>query len=141
MKLSFLPGDLHLTRNPNGFFVLTLEGKEILNTKSERAALGKFHSLRMELEKQFPVREPPLVRKAVPTPAPNPDHLVEHRFTKPYAGRISPSALFEIEVALRGYYNTVEASGLSFSSQSQYIDMADRFVRWLRGNFEPGSRV
>lgn len=145
MKLSFLPGDLHLSKNADGCFVLTLEGREILKTKSERAALGKFHSLRMELERKYPIQAPPPVQKiATQQPKPNPEPLtvLEHNFTlNTLNARISPSALFEVEVALRNYYNTVEASALSFNSQAQYIDMADRFVRWLRGNFEPGSRV
>lgn len=54
--------------------------------------------------------------------------------------KVSASALSEIEPALKSYAADVERSDLSFSSQSTYIDMADNFVRWLRGEFEPGSR-
>lgn len=54
--------------------------------------------------------------------------------------RLTPSAMSEIETALKDYYTTVEASDLSQSSQATYIDMANNFVRWLRGEFDPGSR-
>lgn len=58
MNLSFLPADLHLTQTSGGAFVVTLQGREILSTKSRRSALAKFNSLRDELEKKFPAREP-----------------------------------------------------------------------------------
>jgi hypothetical protein len=58
MNLSFLPGDLHLTQNAEGFFILTMAGQKILSTKSEPFALAKFHALRTELENKFPTQEP-----------------------------------------------------------------------------------
>lgn len=58
MKLSFLPGDLHLSRNTSGLFVVTMCGRELVSTKSERAALAKFNAIRAELELKFPMREP-----------------------------------------------------------------------------------
>ncbi len=64
MNLSFLPGDLHLSKNAEGLFVVTMCGGEVLSTKSQRAALAKFNMLRAELEKQFPMREPTLEEKA-----------------------------------------------------------------------------
>jgi len=64
MNLSFVPGDLHLTKNPNGVFVVTLAGEEVLSTNSQRSALAKFSSLKAELEKQFPAREPTAEEKA-----------------------------------------------------------------------------
>lgn len=57
MKLSFLPGDLYLSKNEQGMFVVTMSGREILCTKSQRSALTKFNSLRAELEEKFPARE------------------------------------------------------------------------------------
>jgi len=57
MKLSFLPGDLYLTKNDSGIYVVTLAGQEILSTKSQRSALTKFNALRSELEEQFPARQ------------------------------------------------------------------------------------
>jgi hypothetical protein len=64
MNLSFLPGDLHLSKNAEGTFVVTMSGQEILSTKSQRAALTKFSALRVELEKKFPIREPTAEEKA-----------------------------------------------------------------------------
>lgn len=58
MNLSFLPGDLRLSKSSDGHFVVTMAGHEILNTKSQRSALAKFNSLRAELEKKFPSRQP-----------------------------------------------------------------------------------
>jgi hypothetical protein len=64
MNLSFLPGDLHLSRHPDGHFVITMAGQEILRTKSQRSALSRFNTLRAELEKKFPTREPTAEEKA-----------------------------------------------------------------------------
>jgi hypothetical protein len=64
MNLSFLPGDLRLSKSVGGHFVVTLAGKEILNTKSQRSALAKFNALRAELEKRFPSRQPTAEEKA-----------------------------------------------------------------------------
>ena len=55
--------------------------------------------------------------------------------------RVTEAALSEIETALKGYYTAVKASDLALSSQIEYIDKANNFVRWLRGEFVPGSRV
>lgn len=64
MNLSFLPGDLHLSRMANGLFVVKMADQEILSTKSQRSALAKFNALRAELEKKFPTREPTIEEKA-----------------------------------------------------------------------------
>lgn len=64
MNLSFLPGDLHLSKNRDGVFVVTMCGQEILSTKSQRSAIAKFSTLRAELEKKFPQREPSAEEKA-----------------------------------------------------------------------------
>src|SRR5713226_9169278 len=64
MNLSFLPGDLHLSKNEHGLFVVRMGDQEILCTKSQRTALAKFNSLRAELEKRFPKREPTTEEKA-----------------------------------------------------------------------------
>ena len=63
MNLSFLPGDLHLSKNPAGYFVVTMCGREILSTKSQRAAIAKFNLLRTELQEKFPSREPSVEAK------------------------------------------------------------------------------
>ena len=57
MKVSFLPGDLHLTKERDGTFLVTEHGQEVLRTKLEKKALAKFNARRKELEAQFPARE------------------------------------------------------------------------------------
>jgi hypothetical protein len=54
--------------------------------------------------------------------------------------RISVPALLEVRAGLRAYYAVLEASELSESSRATYMDMANNFVRWLAGDFVPGSR-
>ena len=54
--------------------------------------------------------------------------------------RISTAATAEVDDALKGYYAAVESSDPSQSSQASYIDVTNKFVRWLRGDFMPGSR-
>jgi hypothetical protein len=58
MKLSFLPGDLHLSQDASGFFVVSMCGRELLSTKSRRSAVARFNAMRVELESKFPRREP-----------------------------------------------------------------------------------
>ena len=53
MKLSFLPGDFHLSEE-YGVFVIQVQDKEILRTRSKRTALSKFNELRRSMEQQFP---------------------------------------------------------------------------------------
>ena len=64
MNISFLPGDLHLSKTDSGVFIVRVADKEILSTKSQRSALAKFNALRSELEKQFPTHEPSTEEKA-----------------------------------------------------------------------------
>ena len=64
MNLSFLPGDLHLSKNNHDMFVVRMGDKEILATKSQRSALAKFKALREELEQKFPLRQPTAQEKA-----------------------------------------------------------------------------
>jgi hypothetical protein len=59
----------------------------------------------------------------------------------PNQKRISPSAISEIETAFKTYCDAVGKSDLALSSQSTYVDMANNFLRWLRYEFEPGSRT
>ncbi len=56
MKLSFLPGDLHLTKEQDGTYLVALQGQELLRTQVEKKDLAKFNVLRRELELQFPAR-------------------------------------------------------------------------------------
>jgi hypothetical protein len=57
MNLSFLPGNLHLSKEQDGTYLVTMQGQELLRTRTERKALAKFNALRKELESQFPVRK------------------------------------------------------------------------------------
>jgi hypothetical protein len=57
MKLSFLPGDLHLNKEQGGSFVVTMQGEEIFSSRLAKKAIAKFNQLRREMEKQFPPRE------------------------------------------------------------------------------------
>ncbi len=57
MKLSFMPGDLHLNKEQDGSFVVTVQGEKIFSTRLEKKAITKFNELRREMEKQFPARE------------------------------------------------------------------------------------
>jgi hypothetical protein len=61
----------------------------------------------------------------------------ESNETKP---RITPTALTEVQAALKAYCTAVETSDLSQASQGIYMDMAENFVRWMKGDFNPGSR-
>ena len=45
-----------------------------------------------------------------------------------------------IQIAFTEYCAAVQTSDLSPSSQNIYQDMAGNFVRWLKGEFNPGSR-
>lgn len=56
MKLSFLPGDLHLNKVQDGTYLVTMQGQELLRTRVEKKALAKFNELRRELESLFPAR-------------------------------------------------------------------------------------
>ena len=57
MRASFIPGDLHLTQTEDGFHSVVLQGREILRTRSQKAAATKFNVLRCEMESRYPVTE------------------------------------------------------------------------------------
>ena len=78
MKLSFMPGELHLLSNDDGSYSLTLRGEEILRTKSQKAAVARFKHLRHEMEKQFPVSETSDEEKAAAFRRIIEDTLVQH---------------------------------------------------------------
>jgi hypothetical protein len=91
------------------------------------------------------MREPTVEEKAEVLQREIKNSVVQHSFgslekkttTTP---QISPSALSEVQTALKAYYDAVENSDLTQSSQATYIDMANNFVRWLSGDFSPGCR-
>lgn len=136
MNLSFPPADLHLTQTDDDTYVLRLGTRVFLSTKSKRAAIGKYNALRLEFEKAHPPHEPTAREKAELLA----EHIAEHGTPRPVT-QISPKAIVELEAALRIYCTAVQDSDLAQSSQATYITHADSFVRWLRGEFQPGSRV
>ena len=54
--------------------------------------------------------------------------------------QLRPEVATEVDAALRVYEEVVEASNLARVSKDTYIEHANYFVRWLRGDFEPGAR-
>jgi hypothetical protein len=56
VKLSFIPGELHLDTERDGQFTVTLQGTEILRSRSSTKALKKFNELKKELENKFPAQ-------------------------------------------------------------------------------------
>lgn len=57
MKLSFIPGDLHLARDSNGDYVVRIAGRELLRTQSQKAALSKFNAARADMESKYPAHK------------------------------------------------------------------------------------
>lgn len=55
MKMSFVPGDLHLTKEQKGEFVVMMAGVEVLRG-SEKQAVARFKQLRKEMEIKYPAR-------------------------------------------------------------------------------------
>jgi hypothetical protein len=54
--------------------------------------------------------------------------------------KISAEALREVEAALKKYVDEVISADLSDWSKDSYAYHATNFVRWLTGDFKPGSR-
>ncbi len=52
---------------------------------------------------------------------------------------LDPEALAHVEAAYRKYEAEVEAAPLAPASKKTYLLHAGNFVRWLRGEFEPGA--
>jgi hypothetical protein len=57
MNLSFLPGELNLKKTKEGSYLITIQGKGILNTTSEKKALAEFNRIRKEMESRFPAHD------------------------------------------------------------------------------------
>jgi hypothetical protein len=57
MKMSFVPGELHLSKDQRGDYVVTIAGIEILRGRSEKQAVSRFKQLRKEMETKYPARE------------------------------------------------------------------------------------
>jgi hypothetical protein len=58
MKMSFLPGELELFEE-DGSFVVSIKGEILMRTRSQKAAVVKFNSVRRSLEETFPYRDRP----------------------------------------------------------------------------------
>ena len=54
--------------------------------------------------------------------------------------RVSQKALEEIEEALRLYEREVQAKDMTTSTKKTYLLHSTNFVRWRKGEFEPGAR-
>jgi hypothetical protein len=57
MKMSFMPGDLHLKKDASNEYVVTVAGEEVLRTHSHKTAMSRFKVLRNEMETKYPARE------------------------------------------------------------------------------------
>jgi hypothetical protein len=57
MKLSFIPGSLHLSKDSDGDYVLRISGAEIVRTRSQKVAVSRFNKLRAEMESRYPAHE------------------------------------------------------------------------------------
>ena len=54
MKLSFLPADLHLRKEENGHFTVSLRSNEIVRCRSGKKAIAVFNELKKDFEEKFP---------------------------------------------------------------------------------------
>ena len=56
MRLSFMPGNLHLTTTEGGYYVVTQEDREVFKGRNAKRAVWEYNRLRKELESQFPAK-------------------------------------------------------------------------------------
>ena len=56
-----------------------------------------------------------------------------------YKPQLPPQVLSQLQLEFKRYCAAVLGSGLSETSKGIYIDFADKFVRWLAGEFTPGQ--
>lgn len=54
--------------------------------------------------------------------------------------QVRPDVVKEVEEALERYMREVRATTLTPSTQHTYLLHAENFVRWLKGEFAPGTR-
>lgn len=55
--------------------------------------------------------------------------------------RLGGFCLEEVKAALGEYEKEVESTSLARKTKDTYLRHAQTFVRWLEGDFEPGSRT
>ena len=53
--------------------------------------------------------------------------------------QVKGKTLADVEKALKKYEQVVEEAPLAPSSKRTYVLHAHHFVRWLKGDFEPGA--
>ncbi len=58
MKMSFLPAELHLYVDEQGYACVMLKGELVGKFRSQKQAIRKFNELRAALEREHPRREP-----------------------------------------------------------------------------------
>ena len=54
--------------------------------------------------------------------------------------RVSGKTLQEVEAAPREYEEVVQSSNLTPSTKRTYMPHSEDFVKWLKGDSEPGAR-
>ncbi len=52
---------------------------------------------------------------------------------------ISEQALKEVKLAHHKYCKEIMRSVLSETSKEMYVDFSDKFIRWLYGDYKPGT--
>jgi len=57
MKISYIPGDLHLYTDEDGFCCLVLKGETIGRFRSQKEGIRRFNELRSGFEEKLPPRE------------------------------------------------------------------------------------
>lgn len=82
MKLSFLPGALYLLEEQNDF-VVSVNSKEVLRTRSQKRAIAKFNEVRKDMELQFPNRALSPEEKQQLLQSAIADSLVGHNAVRP----------------------------------------------------------
>lgn len=100
-------------------------------TMSEDIANPKTHKLEPRVKPRFAVW-PDHVRSAIE------QSRMRHAEK---ATRISQSAMLEVLSALDGYWDEIKSSNLGEMAKSLHWQNAECFVRWLQGEFVPGSRT
>lgn len=55
--------------------------------------------------------------------------------------RISQEAIAEVETALSRYLSVVEKSGMAPTTKQTYSEHPRNFLRWMKGEFEPGRSL
>jgi hypothetical protein len=93
VRLSFIPGDLYLSEDGN-VFTVTFRGEAVLQTKSKKAALSRYNSLRSQLESLYPLQDITPEEKEERWRIERSDSLVGHNSVRPPRRKVNPSRTF-----------------------------------------------